>query len=33
MGLDITAYKNLKRVNNPERGEDGDLVNWESLVD
>lgn len=33
MGLDITAYKNLKRVNNPERGEDGDLVNWERLVD
>lgn len=33
MGLDIKAYKNLKRVNNPERDEDGDLVNWESLVD
>ncbi|WP_336682826.1 hypothetical protein [Enterococcus casseliflavus] len=33
MGLDITAYKNLKRVNNPERDEYGDLVEWKSLVD
>lgn len=30
MGLDITAYKNLKAVENPELDEDGELVNWEN---
>ncbi|WP_099301884.1 hypothetical protein [Bacillus sp. Marseille-P3800] len=28
MGLDISAYKNLVKVNNPERDEYGELVNW-----
>lgn len=31
MGLDITAYKNLKKIENPERDEYGDLENWELL--
>ncbi len=30
MGLDITAYKNLKKVKNPQFDEYGDLVNWET---
>lgn len=30
MGLDITAYKKLKVVENPQVDEDGDLVNWET---
>lgn len=29
MGLDISAYKNLKVVENPKLDEDGDLVNWD----
>ncbi|WP_078391266.1 hypothetical protein [Shouchella patagoniensis] len=29
MGLDISAYKNLNLVQNPERDEAGDLVNWD----
>lgn len=28
MGLDITAYKNLKNVENPKFDEDGELENW-----
>lgn len=30
MGLDITAYKNLKVVSNPVLDEDGNPENWES---
>lgn len=30
MGLDITAYKNLKKVENPELDEEGFPVNWDS---
>lgn len=30
MGLDITAYKNLKLVEKPELDEDGEIVNWDS---
>lgn len=30
MGLDITAYKNLKVVENPKFDEYGDLENWET---
>lgn len=30
MGLDITAYKNLKVVENPQVDEDGELLNWET---
>ncbi len=30
MGLDITAYKNLKKVENPEINEWGELGNWET---
>lgn len=30
MGLDITAYKKLKVVENPQVDEDGDLVNWKT---
>lgn len=31
MGLDITDYKNLKKIENPERDEYGDLENLELL--
>lgn len=30
MGLDITAYKNLKVVENPQIDEEGELINWET---
>lgn len=30
MGLDITAYKKLKVVENPQLDEDGEIVNWET---
>lgn len=30
MGLDITAYKGLKEVKNPQLDEDGDLVNYDT---
>lgn len=30
MGLDITAYKNLKKVDNPVLDDEGYPVNWES---
>lgn len=30
MGLDITAYKNLKKVENPKIDEYGELINWDS---
>jgi hypothetical protein len=30
MGLDVTAYKNLKKVDNPQIDKDGDLVNWDT---
>lgn len=30
MGLDITAYKNLKKVEKPQLDKDGYPVNWES---
>ncbi len=30
MGLDITAYKKLKMVENPQIDEYGELVNWET---
>lgn len=30
MGLDITAYKNLKAVEKPQIDEDGELLNWKS---
>jgi hypothetical protein len=30
MGLDITAYKNLKKVENPKLDESGYPVNWEN---
>jgi hypothetical protein len=30
LGLDITAYKNLKVNENPELDEDGDIVNWDT---
>lgn len=30
MGLDITAYKNLKVVEEPQIDEDGELVNWDT---
>ena len=30
MGLDITAYENLKMVENPQLDEDGCPVNWDS---
>ena len=33
MGLDISAYKYLTRVNDPKRDEDGDLVDWENLIE
>ena len=30
MGLDITAYKNLKSVENPMLDEDGYPINWQT---
>ena len=30
MGLDIRAYKKLKVVENPQKDEDGDLINWKA---
>lgn len=30
MGLDINAYKGLRKVENPKFGSDGELENWES---
>lgn len=30
MGLDITTYKNLKVVENPQLDEDGEIINWET---
>ncbi len=30
MGLDITVYKNLYIVGNPQVDENGDLINWET---
>ncbi|MGF2164653.1 hypothetical protein [Enterococcus avium] len=33
MGLDIEAYKKMKKVAYPERDVDGGLVDWENLVE
>lgn len=33
MGLDVKAYKKMMKVDNPERDEDGCLVNWDKLVE
>ena len=30
MGLDITAYRKLKVVTNPQIDEDGELINWDT---
>lgn len=30
MGLDITAYKRLTKVENPQLDEDGDVLDWEN---
>lgn len=33
MGLDVEAYRKLTKIDEPERDENGDLVDWESLVE